>query len=231
MEFPYHNQRVLILAPHADDEVIGCGGVIQKFLKAKSNVRIIIASFVEGAYRKFYKEKNQYQNYDGKVRFEEMKTSHETLGVTDFRFLYTDHDHVQYHSQLDTLPKIELVTKLEEEISDYQPTVIFIPSQTKHQDHTAMHDAALAAVRPYFWNGSIFVYETDGELNFNPHFFVPLTEEEAQIKAEALKAYKTQLGPSLHPVNPDVLLIKARYRGQSIYTTYAESFEVKRWHG
>ena len=231
MDFPYHKQRAMILAPHADDEVIGCGGVIQKLLKAKSDVRIIIASFVDGVYHKFYKENNQYKMYDGQARLKELEESHKKLGVSDYRILYKDHDTVQYHSQLDALPLYELISKLEKEMTEFSPTLMFIPSQTKHQDHTALHNAALAATCPYFWNVSIFIYETDGELNFNPNFFVPLSEEELEKKAQALEAYKTQVGSYLHPVSPEALLVKAKYRGQSIYQPYAESFEVKRWHG
>lgn len=231
MQFPFSQQRVLILAPHADDEVIGCGGVIQKFLKENSAVRVVIATFVKGRYHKFYKEKNRYEVYDGKQRLEELKRSHAILGVTDCRLLYTDEETVRYHSRLDAIPKIELITKLEAEISDFQPTVVFIPSKTKHQDHTALHEAALSATRPYFWNGSVIVYETDGELTFYPNFFVSLTEEEMRIKAKSLEAYQTQIGSTLHPVNPETLIIKAKYRGQYIYSPYAEAFEIKRLCG
>ncbi|MGV3487694.1 MAG: PIG-L deacetylase family protein [Tuberibacillus sp.] len=231
MKFQYENQRVLILAPHADDEIIGCGGIIQKFLHAGSSVRVVIASFVKGHYHKFYKDKNQYELYDGKDRLEELKNSHQVIGITDSKVWYMEDENIQYHSQLDAIPKIELVSKIENEITTFQPTIIFIPSETKHQDHTALHEAALAATRPYFWNGSVVVYETDGELSFNPNFFVRLTREEANIKAESLKAYKTQVGTNRHPVNPESLLTYARFRGQYIYSHFAEAFEIKRFRG
>lgn len=227
----YDRQRILILAPHADDEIIGCGGVIQKYLKNQSDVRVVIASFVYGTYHKYYMENNNYKNYDGIDRLKELEQSYKIIGIEDYDFLYTDKEQVRYHSKLDTIPRIELVSKIEDEIQTFKPTVIYIPSMTKHQDHTALHEAALTATRPYYWNGSVIVYETDGEISFHPNLFVPISTEEANKKAKALEEFKTQVGPNGHPTNPEFLLTKAKYRGQSIYSDYAEAFQVLRIHG
>jgi N-acetylglucosamine malate deacetylase 1 len=227
----YENQRVLILAPHADDEVIGCGGVIQKYLENQSAVRVVIATFVLGTYQKFYKEKKSYENYSGMVRLKEMEKAYKILGVDNYDIMYVDSEGKDYHSKLDTLPRVDLVSKIEKEIDAFKPTVIFIPSKTKHQDHTAFHEAALTAIRPYYWNGSVFVYETDGEISFDPNMFVPLTQEQAEKKAKALAAYGTQVGGSNHPTNPQFLLTKAIFRGQSVYSDYAEAFQIIRLHG
>lgn len=227
----YANQKVLILAPHADDEVIGCGGVIQKYLKNHSTVRVLIGSFVHGSYQKFHKENGQYEIYDGKVRFNELKKAYKIIGVDDYDFMYVDNNQPKYHSKLETIPRIELVSKIEKEIELYDPTVIYIPSRTKHQDHTALHEAALTATRPYFWNGTVIVYETDGEFSFHPNLYVPINQEEANKKAAALKAFGTQVGQKNHPTNPQFLLTKANFRGQSIYSDFAEAFEIVRMHG
>lgn len=227
----YKKQRVLVIAPHADDEIIGCGGMIQKYLKSGSEVRVLIASFVNGTYQKFETEKNQYKLYDGSERFKELEESHRIIGIKDYSLLYTDEDEVKYHSRMDTVPRIELATKLENEIQKFRPTIIFIPSKTKHQDHTALHEAALTATRPYFWNGTVLVYETDGEFSFQPNLFVPISRNELKRKQDALNAYKTQVGSKRHPVSPQALMSKARFRGQSIYRNFAEAFQVIRLFG
>jgi LmbE family N-acetylglucosaminyl deacetylase len=219
------------MAPHADDEIIGCGGVIQKYLKNGSDVRVVIASFVNGAYHKYDTEKKSYKTYEGRARLKELEESHRILGIKDFRVLYLDEEEVAYHSRLDTVPRIELASKLENEIQDFKPTIIFIPSQTKHQDHTAMHEAALTATRPYFWNGTVLVYETDGEFSFQPNLYVPMNRNELKTKKEALKSYKTQLGSKRHPISPQAIEAKARFRGLSIYGDYAEAFQVLRFLG
>jgi LmbE family N-acetylglucosaminyl deacetylase len=230
--FKYENQRVLILAPHADDETIGCGGVIQKYIKNNSLVRILIASFVLGEYKKYKTEDEEYKLYSGRDRLKEVQEALSILGVNDFHFLFVDDSQsVKYHSQLDVLPKVQIVSKIEEHIHEFKPTKMYIPSVTKHQDHVVLHDVGLTTARPYFWNGSVFVYETDGEIAFQPNLFVPLTKEEVEIKMKALNAYKTQLGQERHPVHPNVQTTKAQFRGQNIYQYYAEAFQVIRLHG
>ncbi len=228
----YQGQRVLILAPHADDETIGCGGVIQKYLKFNSPVRIVVASFVTNVYQKYKSEAQRYENYSGKKRMNELKQAFGILGITDYHIMFLDDaTQTRYHSKLDSIPRYDLVQIIESQIQAFGPTIIYIPSLTKHQDHEYLHNAALTATRPYFWNGSVIVYETDGEFAFHPNLFVPLTEDEAMKKAEALSAYVTQVGTELHPVHPNFLLTKAKFRGQSIYTEYAEAFQILRLHG
>lgn len=228
----YENQRVLILAPHADDETIGCGGVIQKYVQHQSPIRVLIASFVMGPYMKYKTDDGQYKVYSGTERLQEVRQALQLLGVQDFHFLFVDDkEKVQYHSQLDAIPKIQLITKIEEHIQQFQPTILYIPSQTKHQDHVVLHEVGITVSRPYFWQGSVIAYETDGELSFKPNLFVPLTKEEIDKKNEALSVYKTQLGSDRHPVHTHMQTVKAEYRGQSIYQYYAEAFQVIRLHG
>ncbi len=222
----------MILAPHADDETIGCGGVIQKYLSNGSEVRIVIASFVRNKYQKYKKDIQQYEDYSGSVRIKEMKRAFEILGITDYHIMYWDSsENTRYHSKLDNIPRFDLVQNIEGHIQNFNPTIIYIPSITKHQDHEYLHSAAITATRPYFWNGSVITYETDGEFYFQPNLFVQLTEEEANKKAQALGAYQTQLGSEKHPVNSSFSLTKAKYRGQSIYVDYAEAFQIVRLHG
>lgn len=228
----FDGQRVLILAPHADDETLGCGGVIQKYIAHQSPVRVVVASFVLGEYRKFYKELGTYVPYSGHMRYKEMELAFQTLGVSNYHVLHLEKASVSYHGMLDAHPQIELVTALEDEIRSFQPTVVYIPSRTKHQDHTALHEAAVTATRPYFWHGSVLVYETDGELEFQPNVYVPITPVEMKCKRTALKAYQSQVMKDIqHPVSLHAMTVKAEFRGQQVYATYAEAFQALRIHG
>lgn len=228
----YANQRVLILAPHADDETIGCGGVIQKYIQHHSPIRVVIASFVMGPYVKYKTEDGVYKSYNGTERLNEVHIALQLLGIQDFHFMFIDDQKpIRYHSQLDSIPKITIINKIEEHIQQFKPTILFIPSITKHQDHLILHEASITASRPYFWNGSVIAYETDGELTFEPNLFVPLSQEELNKKNEALNAYKTQIGSDRHPVHSHMQTVKASYRGQYIYQYYVEAFQVIRLHG
>lgn len=222
----------MILAPHADDETLGCAGVIQTYIRHGSLVRIVIASFTLSDSKRYRKEEKGYGTYSGKTRIVELKEAMRLLGVTDYHILYPDQTGKQlYDSKLDRIPRVELVSGIERHIEEFRPTVLYIPSITKHQDHEALHQAALAAARPYFWNGTILVYETDGELAFQPNLYIPLTEEAMNLKMKTLEAYQTQIGSLRHPVHPDSLLHKAKFRGSQIFEEFAEAFQIIRLHG
>ena len=230
--FLYSGQRALILAPHADDETLGCAGVIQKYLSQGSSVRIVIASLTFSNSKRYSKEESGYGTYSGRKRISELKEAMRLLGVVDYHILFPDHSGKQlYDGKLDRIPRAVMVANIERHIEEFQPTVLYIPSITKHQDHEAFHQAAIAAARPYFWNGTVLVYETDGELPFQPNLYISLTEEEINLKMKALEAYKTQIGSVRHPVHPESLFHKARFRGNQIYKEFAEAFEVIRIHG
>jgi LmbE family N-acetylglucosaminyl deacetylase len=228
----YSNQRVLVLAPHADDETLGCGGVIQKYTGRSSPVRVVIASLTLSATKRYKKEAEAYGTYKGTIRSTELMQAMQLLGVTDYHILFAETSaKKQVDGKLDTIPRAMLVDRLERHIEDFRPTVIYIPSVTKHQDHEALHQAAVAAARPYFWSGSLFVYETDGEISFSPNLYVPLTGEEMERKQKALEAYQTQLGGSRHPVHPASVTHKAKFRGSHIYEEFAEAFQILRLRG
>lgn len=228
----YANQRVLILAPHADDEALGCAGVIQKYIHHNSLVRIVIVSLTLSVSKRYNKEIESYTQYQGNNRLLELQQAMKSLQLTDFHILFPDHSkEPRYDGMLDTLPRAAIVARIEEQLEQFCPTVLYIPSITKHQDHEVTHQAAVAAARPYYWNGSIIVYETDGELHFQPNLYIPLTEQEMLIKLEALRAYQSQIVNSRHPVHTETLLHKAKFRGNQIYEEYAEAFQVIRLHG
>lgn len=229
---PYENQRVMILSPHADDETIGCGGVIQKYIQHQSPVRVVIASFVLGEMKRFKRKQGAYKTYEGDTRLHEFQQVMNLLDIIDYHILYLEEAlNSTRHSQLDFIPRVKLVESMEQHITEFRPTVLYIPSISKHQDHEALHKAALAAARPYFWNGTVYSYETDGELAFHPNLYVPLTQEEMQRKMEALQLYKSQIQENPHPVSTEALLHKAKFRGSQIHEPFAEAFQVVRIHG
>ena len=225
-------QRVLILAPHADDETLGCGGTIRAFVEAGSAVRVVIASFVTSACRRYRQDCRSYVAYSGEQRFEELERAMAILGVPEYHVLHLeDAPHPRFHGRLDALARVDLVSDIEHQMEDFQPTVVLAPSRTKHQDHVSLHDAAITATRPYFWSGSTLLYETDGELEFRPTLFTALTDEQMEVKLQALSAYQTQVGTGCHPVSERAVRARAVFRGLAVYAPYAEAFEVVRLNG
>lgn len=77
------------------------------------------------------------------TRINELQDALEFLGCYDFEILYNDKD-----SLLDTVPKKEIISKLDNIINSYQPTMVFIPLPSYHQDHIVLFETCFAALRP-----------------------------------------------------------------------------------
>lgn len=226
----YSNQRVLVIAPHQDDETVGCGGIIQKYKQAGSEVRVEFATLVEGSYHKYDKVAESYITYTGMTRLSETLHALETLGLSGndtVDSLYPN----DWHHRLDTVAITDLLIPIEEAVEKYKPTVLLIPAKSNNQDHEALSRACESLIRPHFYDGDVLEYEVANESDFVPNFYVVLTESELECKLEAMRCYATQLSGGLHKVSVEGIRTKCEFRGRDIYTPYAEAFRIIRTTG
>ena len=108
-------KHILVLAPHCDDEVLGCGGVIARHASAGELVHIAIMTNGHlGAPELFSASGTE------KVRSEALE-AHGILGVSDTHFLDFP------APRLDTVPAYKLALKLSELIQRVSPETIYIP--------------------------------------------------------------------------------------------------------
>lgn len=223
----FDNQRVLIVAPHQDDETIGCGGIIQKYLQVGSSVRVIFSTRMEKVHKKYNKSNKEYIEYTGDSRTLEMLEALKVLGIDEKNVDYL-YDY-KYHSKLDQISCEKRLDKLEKEIEQFKPTVIFFPAVSSNQDHEEMHRTVMSAIRPHFYNGNVIEYEISHEFDFKPNLYIKLTREELDNKLKALECYRTQNSGRLHKVSLAGVENRAIYRGYDVYTDYAEAFFVRRY--
>ena len=74
---------------------------------------------------------------------------------------------------------------------------------------------------------STFEFETPNAYNFNPSFFVELTEEEVQMKLDMMKCHSSQNHRNGNFYLDKILAI-SKFRGLACYTEYAEAYFPKR---
>ena len=120
----------MVIAPHADDEVLGCGGYLLHQIKQGAQVVVVLGT-IGGI--------NERQNFE--MRLNEATQVHKRLG-TEWYYLFKDKD-----AMLDTVPSLEITAKLDLYIEKYHPDEIFINYRSRHQDHIKMYDCAMAAMR------------------------------------------------------------------------------------
>lgn len=222
----YQGQRVLIISPHQDDEIIGCGGIIQKYLAAGSEIFILYVVKQQDTGRRYNKVCMEYRTYTGEERFNETMNAIKELHVKEenVQFLYAE----KGVKDLDMMPITDIIDKLEAVVLNIKPDVIYFPSISDNQDHQKVNKAAKSVVRPHFYNGSVIEYEVANETDFIPNMYANLTKEEMENKIRALECYKSQIVNDKHKVSSEGILTKAVYRGFDSFSKYSEAFRVRR---
>lgn len=169
-------QRLLVLAPHPDDEVIGCGGLIAQHLNERRAVRVIVAT-------------NGAQAGDAAKREEESRRGLDLLGAADLRFLrFPDRGLL---GAVDALMDV-----LRNELAEFRPDLIAVPSPIEiHPDHLALalafctlvqRDEALFAELAV---AQVAFYEVSQPLR--PNTIVDITDV-ADAKYAAIAAHESQ---------------------------------------
>ncbi len=198
----------LILSPHADDEVLGCGGIINK------------DSFVY--YCGIDESKMDVGITPTDQRLEELKAAIKFLGA---KWDYNKEGKVNFYKEQEFIPIFEKL------INELKPERVFIPCPDYNQDHKVIYNAAWIALRPHdinFFVKKILLYETSQHAIWNPfplklNYFVPIDIE------RKLKAYEFYKSESRKMRSPEMLRNVARIRGQAINGKDAEAFEILRW--
>lgn len=221
------NKNILIIAPHADDEILGCGGIMAKYKKENIEVYvIIITNGYLGAPELFKKEGTE------KVRSEALK-AHNFLGVKKTYFLDFP------APRLDTIPSYKLSMRLEGIIRENKITDIYIPHRGDiHKDHRITFEAALVSARPINNNPvkRIYTYETLSETEWAAPFgndaFIPTVFENISNhideKKEAFKYFTTQIKEFPHPRSLESIENLSKLRGATVGFINAEAFMLIR---
>ena len=223
-------QKLLVIAPHPDDEVIGCGGLIKRIKDAGRRVYVLYLTV--GDTRDFTKKSS---STIGERRLEIEKVAR-FFGFDDYYLAFEGND---YHLRLDTLGQKAIMDIIEREcpvsLESVKPTIVTFPSPASYnQDHRIVANATHAALRPTTKSNKNFVpfvlsYEEAADhwqllSSSEPNFLLPLTQEDLAAKIFALKLYKSQLRLGANPRSPQVLKTLATVRGSLCGAAFAEGF-------
>jgi N-acetylglucosamine malate deacetylase 1 len=212
--------NILIVAPHPDDEILGCGGTIMKLSYAGARVIVLI---VTRGKKELYSDERILN-----VR-NEARNAHRILGVTETRFLEFPAPDLHLVSFAEISGAISEVVKL------FDISALYLPHHGDiHSDHRVVFNAGLVAARPVHGNPvkRIYSYETLSETEwaapscdnaFIPTHFVNISEHFAS-KVEAMKCFKSQLREFPNPRSLKAIEALANLRGSTVGFQYAEAF-------
>lgn len=217
-------ERVLVVAAHPDDEVLGSGGVMARHAARGDTVGVLIAT--RGAPDVFSAE------HITRVQ-SEIHAAHHELGVSYFRQLEF------LAPKLDTVPGHQLADEVGRILREFRPTTLYIPHRGDiHGDHQSVYQAALVAARPVgdYSVKRILSYETlsetewappTGDMTFVPTVFVDITAY-LPNKLRAMECYASQLKPPPGSRSLRAIEALARVRGATVHLDAAEAFMLVR---
>ena len=207
----------MVFAPHNDDEVLGVGGTIKKYVNAGHFV--YVCEVTKGG---------DYQP----IR-DEALAAHKLLGVTKTIFLDLPVVNLKVSK-----PK-EVNAAINQVLRDIQPDIVFTPFiGDMHIDHREVTDSVLVAVRPIEGNTvkTVYMYETlsetgwnipNSERTFSPDTWIEITNTLID-KIKAMECYQTQIKKYPNPRSSEGIRALAMYRGSTVNVQYAESFMLVR---
>jgi LmbE family N-acetylglucosaminyl deacetylase len=231
----FKNQKILVIAPHPDDEVIGCGGLIHRAKKEGAKVYILFMTV--GDVKAFSKKGFSTQN----EREREVKRLAKFLKYDGYRIVFPGNE---YHLKLDAVPQKEIAHEIErgEKISleAIKPDIILAPQVDDYnQDHRAVARAVITATRPTPKDLKvspplILLYEfpvSDWSVldqRPNANLFLKLDKKNIQAKMKAMDLYESQIKPYPHFISSEALNVLAKFRGIQCGVEHAEAFILKR---
>jgi LmbE family N-acetylglucosaminyl deacetylase/glycosyltransferase involved in cell wall biosynthesis len=167
----YH--RVLVIAPHPDDEVFGCGGLIAAAVKGQAMVTALVLTDVDSS--------TQAGSLAATRRSESLKAA-AILGHT-----------VEFAGLIDRPLRLDeqLISTLRESMDRLCPDLVLCPSLSDpHPDHQAVALAVMRLVGVYPHLSDLAFYEVNGGLTAVTHL-LELTGQYT-LKAAAMAAFASQ---------------------------------------
>jgi LmbE family N-acetylglucosaminyl deacetylase len=220
-------KRILVVAPHPDDETLGAGGTIAKYAAEGHEVFVLMVS---GHLPPLYPR----DQYDTTVA--EASCAFEILGVSRSRFLEIP------ATRIGDEPVDVLNGHISHAVQEFAPHIVLGPFPDRHIDHRLIFDGVMVAARPVGAGRAIemlAVYETLSETHWNaagiepafaPTWVVNITAE-LEHKVRALECYTSQIPPFPGARSVEAVRALAAFRGTQAGFAAGEAFQIVRMVG
>lgn len=231
----FRKHKVLIVAPHPDDEIFGCGGLIHRVKEDGGKVYVLFLTV--GTTHDF--SKNGKSTHDERLR--EIERVADFMRFDGYRIALPGNE---YHLQLDALPQKRLIHEIERgdgiSLEGIKPLTLAMPSMHDYnQDHRAANQAGITASRPVpsdfkhlvprvlEYEFPYFTWASEADRP-SPNLFVALDAKALKAKLHALSLYKSQMKVAKGPISVHGAETLARMRGIHSGTEAAEAFTLRR---
>lgn len=225
------SKKILVIAAHPDDEVLGCGATIAMHAIKGDEVHVVILA--EGVTSRDDRREPKGRKSELSELSKAAHSANKILGVKSL----TLHDFPD--NRMDSLDRLDVIKVVERFIDKYRPETVY----THHAgdvniDHKVIHEAVVTACRPtpsqpvktllFFEIPSSSEWQTPGSaVWFMPNWFVDVSST-MDAKLQALAAYRSEMRPWPHVRSIEAVTHLAKWRGAGIGTDAAEAFVLGR---
>ena len=218
--------RILVIAPHPDDETLGCGGSLLKHKSNGDSLSWVVAT----------------RGHEPHWSADLLDRKEKEIASVTAAYGFDQTIRLNFPTiRLDTIPLEEFIAAIRNAISDCKPELVYLNHfGDVHSDHRIVFEATLSVLKP-FYSGThgvkrILSYEVVSSTDAAPlnparafvaNVFTDVTDF-LEKKLEIMALYESELQPSPLPRALDNLRALARLRGATIGVEFAEAFMLVR---
>jgi len=220
-----HSKKILIVAAHPDDEVLGCFGTVARLIKEGYEAYTLIL----GEGKTSRDEERQVENKKDEIAElnNEIQNANNAIGI---KKVFVESFPDNRFDSVDLLDIIKVISKVKEEV---KPDIIF--THYEHDlnvDHQVTYKAVITATRPMEDECVKEIYsfeilsstEWNYPLSFSPDTFYDVSET-IDLKLKAMEAYTSELCKYPHPRSLEGIELNAKYQGMRVGRTAVEAFK------
>jgi LmbE family N-acetylglucosaminyl deacetylase len=216
--------KVLVVAAHPDDEILGLGGKLIQHVKEGDEVYCLILA--EGV----------TSRGSGREEVEKLRDQCREAGkIIGFKEIFFSNFP---DNKMDSVPLLDVVKDVEKHLNTVKPSIIY----THHKgdlniDHRTAYNAVITACRPCnklcpreiytFESLSSTEWQVDDAKAFIPNVYMNI-ENEIEDKIKAMKVYKSEIRQHPHSRSEKGIRVLAEYRGLQAGLKFAEAFRLER---
>lgn len=216
--------KLLVVAPHPDDETLGVGGTIFRHKLQGDQIAWLIVTSAS--------EEIGWNHEQLKKRADEIEEVSKLYGFDKvFKLSFPS-------AKLELVPMGDIVSAISNVIKDYQPEVVFLPHYSDiHTDHGVVFRAVASCTKWFRYPSvkRVLCYETLSETDFNlepnknffPNVYVDITPF-LEDKLIAMSIYASEIQSFPFPRSKDAIRALAKVRGASSGFEAAEAFQLLR---
>ena len=218
-------KKILVVAAHPDDEVLGCGGTLNQ----NKNKIIQILFLSDGV-------SSRGENLNNEIKSRKNSAIKFSKTISKLKPIFLNFP----DNSFDRVKFLDIVQEIEKVIQKFKPdTILTHSSSDLNIDHQITNKASTTAARPINKNNfikTILFFEilsstecnfSDTSSNFKPRIFINI-EKVFKKKIKAINFYKKELRQWPHPRSIEGIKTLAKFRGLSSNYKFAEAFELGR---